>query len=239
MKAILLLCAALAGPARAAAVEDPFTPAEYTEAVARTISGFTVHAELGPAETPLPLAVSNFLLDHPDLSAFVVRRLGIAPYLIQMQGPRRSLADDGDGTSGIVNLLERSDVRRLYYGEGVHRSLLFPDVRASAVIIMRLRAAAASDGTPVTITTFEVFVRMRSRFVSGVVRTLRPFLQKTVISKFSKAFFVADQVGRLMARDPEAVAGEVRAFPVLFVEDRDEFLGMMAALKTPPSPARR
>lgn len=241
--AALVAAALLAASARAAKPEppaDPFTPAEYALAVQRTVADFTVHAELGPAETPLPLALSNFLLDHPDLSAFIVNREKIAPYRIEMRGPRRTLADDGDGTAGIVNLLERTDTRRLYYGEGVHKSFLFPDIRASAVILMRLREAPGADARPQTVTTFEVFVRMRSRFVSRLVKTLRPFLQKTVIGKFSKAFFVADQVGRLLARDPEAVAADARAFPTLFDEDRAALLTMIDRLKTPPpsAPAR-
>jgi hypothetical protein len=226
--------ATLAAPARAADVEppeDPFTPAEYADAIQKTVADCTVHAELGPARTPLPLALSNFLLDHPDLSAFIVNRRGIAPYRIEMQGPRRSLADDGEGTAGLVNLMERTDTRRLYYGEGIHKSRVFPDIRATAVIIMRLSAAAGPDGLPQTITTFDVYVRMRSRFISRLVKTLRPFLQKTVIGKFSKAFFVADSVGRLMAQDPAAVAAEARAFPTLFVEDRAELLAMIAGLK--------
>lgn len=235
----VLLATALSAPALAARPEppeDPFTPAEYAVAIQRTVADCTVHAELGPAQTPLPLALSNFLLDHPDMSAFIVNREKIAPYRIEMRGPRRSLADDGDGTSGLVNLLERTDNRRLYYGEGVHKSLFFPDIRATAVIIMRLREVPGKEARPQTITTFEVYVRMRSRFVSRLVKTLRPFLQKTVIGKFSKAFFVADQVGRLIARDPEAVAADARAFPLLASEDRAELLAMITGLKTPPLP---
>lgn len=238
--AFFLLAAAAAAGAGPAAREDPaepFTPAEYEAAVRRTVSGFTVHAVLGPAETPLPLEASNFLLDHPDLSAFLVSRRKIAPYRIDMLGPRRSLADDGEGTRGVVNLIEASDRRRLYYGEGVHRSLLFPDIRATAVIVMDLSEATGPDSRPRTITTFHVWVRMRSRFVAGLVKTLRPFLQGTVVGKFRKAFFVADALGRLMAGDPDAVFEDLRAFPGLSGEDRAALLGMMARLRPPAAPA--
>lgn len=234
---LVFLVMALAAPARAAGSDpapDPFTPDEYADAVRKTVAGFTVHAVLGPAQTPLPLALSNFLLDHPDLSAFIVNRRGIAPYRIEMQGPRRSRADDGEGTSGLVNLLERTDRRRLYYGEGVHRSRLFPAIRATAVIVMELREQPGPGGRRETTTTFDVYVRMRSRFVSALVRALRPFLQKTVIGKFSKAFFVADRVGRLMAQDPGAVDADVRAFPTLAAEDRADLLDMIARLKSAP-----
>lgn len=241
------LCAVLlagflfkAAGARAAedAESEPFTPAEYAAAVRATVDGRTVHERLGPGRTPLPLELSNFLLDHPDFSAEVVRRRGIAPYRIEMLGPRRSRADDGEGTSGVVNLLSRTDRRRLYYGEGVHHSRLFPDVRASAVIVMELAEETAPDGRRVTVTVFDVYVRMRSRFVAGVVKTLRPFLQRTVVGKFSKAFMVADEIGRLTARDPGALAEDARSSPALFAEERDALLALTSRLPPPSSTAR-
>ena len=235
LQAALFLLAAAAGarPAAADEPEEPFTPAEYAAAVSATVSSATVHAVLGPAETPLPLEVSNFLLDHPDLAAFIVNRRKIAPYRIEMLGPRRSLADDGEGTRGVVNLIEATDQHRLYYGEGVHRSLFFPDIRATAVIAMELSEASGPDSRPRTITTFLVWVRIKNRFVSGLVKTLRPFLQGTVVGKFSKAFFVADSVGRLMARDPDAVAEDIGAFPGLSMEERIAILQMISRLKPP------
>jgi hypothetical protein len=239
---IAVAAAVGAAPASTGDQEEPFTPAEYAAAIQRTVSDSTVHAVIGPSETPLPLELSNFLLDHPDMSAFIVNRRKIAPYRIEMLGPRRSLADDGEGTRGIVNLVDASPGHRLYYGEGVHRSLLFPDIRATAVIEMDLSEAAGPDSRPRTITLFHVWVRMKSRFVSRLVKTLRSFLQGTVVGKFSKAFFVADSVGRLMARDPYAVAEDIRAFPSLFVEDRAAILEMMSRLKPlpddPPIPRR-
>ncbi len=212
---------------------EPLTPGEFASAVRETVEGRTVHATVGPAETPLSLELSDFLLDHPDLSAFIVNRRKIAPYRIVMQGPRRSLADDGEGTVGVVSLITATDRRRLYYGEGIHRSLMFPDIHATAVIVMELKEKRDADGRPVTVTTFDVFVRMRSRFVAGLIKTLRPFLQRTVIGKFSKAFFVADKVGRLIAQDPDAVVRDADAFPVLFDEDRAALRRMIGVLKPP------
>lgn len=235
---VLLLVAGAAAAAGGsdADQEEPFTPAEYSAAIARTMSGFTVRATLGPTETPLPLAVSNFLLDHPDMSAFIVNRRKIAPYRIDMLGPRRSLADDGDGTRGVVNLIAETERHRLYYGEGVHRSRFLPDIHASAVISMDLSETVGDDGRPRTVTTFRVWVRLKNRFVSGLVKTLRPFLQGTVVGKFSKAFLVADSVGRLMAAQPAAVEADIRAFPGLFVEERSEIDGLIERLK--PAGAR-
>ena len=240
--AVIVLAAAACGAEMFAAAhdgDDPFTYAEYEAAIQSTISGCTVSAVLGPAETPLPLAVSNFLLDHPDMSADIVNRRKIAPYRIEMLGPRRSSADDGDGTRGVVNLIEETDRHRLYYGEGVHRSLIFPDIRATAVIVMDLSESTNISSAATTITTFHVWVKIKNRFVSGLIKTLRPFLQGTVVRKFSKAFYVADSVGRLIARDPDGVSEDVRGFSGLSAEERAEILRMISRLKPSAVPTPR
>lgn len=234
------LAFALPAPLRAAppsdfeASDEPFTPAEFAAEVRRTTSNCTVSELVGPSDVPLPLDLSNALLDNPDLSAFIVRRRRIAPYRIEMQGPRRSLADDGEGTSGVVSLLSRTDTHRLYYGEGEHRSGYWPTIRASAVIAMDLEERASADGRPATRTSFLVCVRMRNVFVAGMVKVLRPFLKKTVIGKFTKAFFVADRVGRLMAQDPDGVGADIAAFPILSDEDLAQFRARVRRLKAEP-----
>lgn len=231
---VLWLALVLIAATRATAA--PETPADFAADVARTMSDCTVRARVGPARTPLPRALSNFLLDHPDLSAFIVNRRKLAPYRIEMTGPRQSLADDGDGTQGVVNLVHREERHRLYYGEGVHHSLLFPPIHADAVIVMDLADDADEAGRPQTVTTFEVYVRLRSRFLSGVVKTLRPFIQKTVLGKFTKVLLVADQVGELMAKAPADVENDARDFPRLRADERAELLAMISGLKSSPPP---
>jgi hypothetical protein len=218
----MLLLAALALPAHGA---------DLAESVRRTVDGRTVQATMGPSETPLPLELTNFLLDRPDLSAFIVARRGIAPYRVELVEARRSLVDDGEGVTGEITLVETGETRRVYYGEGINRSALFPDIRASAVIVMDLRPGTDAAGRPTTTTTFSVWVRMRSRFVAGVVKTLRPFLRATVVRKFSKAFLVADQVGRLMAKDPASVLADADAFPALDPRDRAMLADLMSRLR--------
>lgn len=226
---MLALLAALAFAAPARAGES--VPAEFAERVDGVVSGFTVRSEIGPAETPLPLPLSNFLLDHPDLSAFIVNRRKLAPYKIEMTGPRSSSADDGDGTRGLVHLLVREDRHRLYYGEGVHHCLLFPDIRASAVIVMDLDEKPGADGRPRTLTKFRVYVRMRSGFLAGLMKTVRPFIQSTVIRKFTKVLFVADEVGHLMAKDPALAVVDLGDFSGLSAEDRAAGLSLIDSLR--------
>lgn len=195
----------------------------------------TVRSTVGPIETPLPLEVANFLLDHPDLSAWLVNRRKIAPYVIEMRGPRESWADDGDGTKGIITLVERSETQRLYYGEGTHDGW----IKARAAIGMQMVPVRRSGCPGAVSTTFDVSVRLTNPFVRGAVHALKVFLKDLIISKFSRAFTVAHKVGVLLAKDPEGLTRELAAYPKLSEAERAELLRLARPLAQAPEGCRK
>lgn len=206
----------------------------FAPLIARVAGKPTVRSVVGPTDTPLPLELVNFLLDRPALAAFIVARRGIAPYRVEMLDARRSTVDDGEGASGVIDMVSRAETVRLYYGEGRHDGRLLPALRAAAVVDLTLEPLLGADCRPVTRTSLRVYVRLRSRVMSGLVKTFRPLLKDAVVRKFGKAFLVADQVGRLMQRDPEGVAQDALAFGALSEQERADLARMMAALAAPP-----
>lgn len=220
--------------AGAAATLWPEGLEDHAKAAKQTVERQTVSGSVGPIETPLTLEASAFLLDHPDLSAWLVRRRKIAPYVIEMRGSGRSWADDGDGTTGFIDLVYRRPERRVYYTEGTHSSVLFPDIRASAVIFMDISAVPREGCREHVVSSFEVYVKLRSGFLSAMVKGLRPFIKGLIVRKFTRAFAVADQVGVLLARDPEGVGREILSYPALSAEDRAAAQVLLSSL--PPEP---
>ncbi|MBI3297053.1 MAG: hypothetical protein HYZ75_02740 [Elusimicrobia bacterium] len=197
----------------------------------RTMKGATVHELVGPIESPLSLEVTDFLLDHPDLAAWFVRRRKIAPYVIEMETPTRSRADDGEGTSGFIELVDRQPGRRSYYTEGTHVSRIFPDIRASAVVIMTIDPVQKPGCRQHVVSSFDVYVRMRSGFVSAMVRVLKPFIKGTLVRKFTKAFSVAAKIGVLLARQPEAARKELLSYPGLSAEDKERLKTLLSSVE--------
>ncbi len=198
--------------------------------------GRSVYQRVGPIETPLPREMADFLLDHPDLAATIVREHGIAPYRIEMRGPRQSWADDGDGTVGLITEVSNGAGRRVYYGDGTHRSRYFPDIRAEAVIVMEMRAVPRPGCSDRVRSTFEVYVKLRNPILAKMV-SLLPFVQRTVARKFSKAFLVADQVGRLLAKTPQAVVWDVKDYGLPEAEE-NRALALIGALTSEPLSCR-
>lgn len=200
-------------------------------AVSQTRERHTVRASVGPTDIPLSLELSNFFLDHPDFTASIVNKRKIAPYTVTMRGPRSFWADDGNGTQGLITLMDRKETYRLYYGEGSHKGRLFPILRAAGVIVMNMEAQAGSDCRPSTKASFSVFVHVKNRFVAGVLTVLRPFLQKTIDSKFRKAFNAAGRIGLLLEKDPHTLNEDVRASPLITPKERAHLIDLLSDLK--------
>jgi hypothetical protein len=180
----------------------------------------TVRADIGPIDTPLAADLAQFLLDHPDLSSDLVRAHKIAPYRISMIGPARSTADDGNGIRGTIDLLERTPARRVYFADGVFDRPALPTIKATAVIVLRVTPLPDEACPPKVRSEFEVYVRLRNPVLATLVKTLRPFISRTAISRFSRAFVAAQKLGELIAREPDAVFGEILAHPGLSDPER-------------------
>ena len=203
----------------------------YPGKISRTIQGYTIRSALGPMDTSLPLSLANFLLDHPDLCSFLVRRHKLAPYTIERRSPRQSAADDGNGTRGLITLTQRRDNGRVYFGEGFHESRLLPTIHASTVILMDVREEAGQECRRHITSSFDVYVRLKNPILSGFVKVLRPFVKGMVARIFAKAFLTADKVGRLMAEDPDGIAREMDLFPGISPGDRAVLAELMSLLK--------
>jgi hypothetical protein len=230
-RSLVAVLASLAVLARPTPLPDAARLGDYAEPMRAAVERYTVHEVIGPIETPLSLEMSDFMLDHPDLSAWLVRRHKIAPYVIEMKGPGRSWADDGDGTTGFIDLADRQPDRRAYYTEGTHVSLLFPKIRAAAVVLMEIRPYQTEGCQPHVLSSFDVYIKMRSRFVSRMVKILRPFIKGLLIRKFTEAFSVARQVGVLLAEDGENVKQEILSYPGLSPEERAQADLLLSSLK--------
>lgn len=231
-----LLALAVARCAAGEALPRPEELGVYAEPMRGAVERATVHQKVGPMETPMSLEIAVFLLDHPDMAAWLARRHKLAPYVIVMKGPGRSWADDGDGTVGFIDLADRRPGRRAYYTEGRHVSGFFPEIRASAVVLMDIAPTRKPGCAEHVVSSFDVYVKMRSVFVSAMVKTLLPFIRGLVIRKFTRAFSVAQQVGVLLAKDPEKIKQEMLSFPGLPPEDRAAAEKLLAPLR-PEAPS--
>ena len=228
---LILILSAAASPALAADQSADAAKQEYDRLAADTRRSPSIVSPLGPVDTPLPLDLANFLLDHPDIAAFVVHRHRIAPYRVVMKSATESFADDGAGTKGTIVLLQRSERERTYFGDGVHESKHFPRIHATAVVVMRVAEPNTADCRPFVRSNFTVYVKLRSKVLSNVAKAVRVFVRQKVAQIFARAFLAADKVGQLIAEDPEGIAREIEDYPTISAPDKARFLELMDRFK--------
>ena len=179
------------------------------------ISHYTTANKLGPLRTPLPEAVYLYLLDHPPMTAFLVNRLGIAPYQSEMRGAGRFWGHDGAGASGIVELVYQDRTSRVYYLEGSHDSRFLPLITGKAVVLLRMNQVTDSNGVEAMDSTLVSYSRLDNRLLSGIVSLFRPLVGSAVTRKLAKGVHTVNRLGQVMRQQPDRVVSEATKSPAL------------------------
>ena len=171
----------------------------------------TTNGTVGPLLTPISRELHDYLLDHPVLTAALVRRLNLGPYTAADLAPDRFAVDDGDGTRGVFRLLHKDEANRIYHVEGVHTRAYVPAVKAAAVIFLRLKEMRGADGKTTVESSLVTYTRLNDPILSWVVRALRPMIGEAVTHKLTRGFEALHQLGQAVSGDPQRALQEVAA----------------------------
>jgi hypothetical protein len=188
-------------------------------------------------------AVFEFLLDHPDFAASVVRELQIAHYRITPRSDGGYDAEDMQGVRGSFQPFYSARGERAYLGVGTYRSRFLPSFTGHAVVRLRYRPRLDPKGRPYVENHAEVYVRLDNRFVAFFTKLLMPFLHRVVDQKLERALSAAQRLSAQIAMNPKAVydrlsrspemdRATLEAFRQLLDRDRQE-----AARRAPDSAA--
>ena len=171
----------------------------------------TTNGTVGPLHTPISRELHDYLLDHPVLTAALVRRLNLGPYTAADLSPDRFAVDDGDGTRGAFRLLYKDEANRIYQVDGVHTRAYLPAVKAAAVIFLRLKEMRGADGKKTVESSLVTYTRLNDPILAWVVRALRPMIGEAVTHKLTRGFEAFHQLGQAVAQNPQRVLQEVAA----------------------------
>ena len=205
--------------------------------LAHVIDQHTTANTVGPLRAAMDRAMYLHLLDRPPLAAALINRLDLADYKAETRGPRRWWGSDGEGTEGIVELVQAESATRIYYLEGTHRSRFLPNLSGKAVVFLRMGAVTDANGLPAMESKLVAYARLDNRFLSGLASMLRPLIGSTVSAKLAKGVNVVNRLGREMRQRPDRVLFEAADPPPLPDEDV-AFLKQALAAGAPPATGR-
>jgi hypothetical protein len=198
--------------------------------IGRVINGHTTRGTIGPLETPVGLELYEYLLDRPVVTAALVERLGIGTYRFVPRGPGEFWVEDGDGTEGLVTLIQQHADTRIYYIEGNHHGHIWSTVHATAVVFMKLEPTPAKAAT--VSTSLVSYARLDDKLFRGLVWLLRPLLEDAITRKLTRGFEATYLLGQRIAEDPARILQEV---PTLPFEDADEARHFVSLIPSTPS----
>lgn len=217
---LLVALAASLGLACEVTVDDPHVvfPLEKMtpEAVCRlasVVNDYSTHRVLPPVLTPIQKGIYDFLLDHPVLTALIVRNLALADYRVSRAGPDKWNADDGQGAKGLITPLYHDPTRRVYHIKGTHRGRFFPLITGEAIVMLNYHAKAGADGREHVETRIIVYSKLDNPVLAKLVRVFQPILRRVVNDKLTHAFIIVHTLGELMASDPDQVYRQVELTP--------------------------
>ncbi len=179
------------------------------------ISDYTTTNKVGPIQTPLSELVYLYLLDRPPMAAALINRLDLGLYKSEARGPGRFWGNDGEGTSGIVELVYQDRANRIYYLEGSHKGILLPHVTGKAVVFVRMNPMKDGQGHDAVETTLVAYTKLDSRVLAGLVSLIRPLVASTVARKLTKGVDVVTRLGHEMRHHPDRVLFEATDPPSL------------------------
>jgi hypothetical protein len=155
------------------------------------------------------------LLDHPPVTATLIRRLKLGRYQSEARGPDRFWGDDGEGTKGIVELVYEDSASRIYFLDGTHESRLLPHVTGKAVVFLRMNVIGDPNRNEAMDSTLVAYTKLDNRFLSGLLSLLHPLVAGIVTSRLQKGVETVDRLGMAMKRDPQRVLSEAEKPPSL------------------------
>lgn len=172
------------------------------------IDGYTTANKVGPVVIPLPEQVYLYLLDRPPMAAALINRLELGPYKAEERGTARFWGDDGEGASGIVELVYQDRSNRIYYVEGSHESTFLPNVKGKAVVFVRMNPMKDGQGKDAVETTLVAYTKLDSRILAGLVSLIRPLVGNTVTRKLTQGINIVNRLGQEMRQHPDRVLFE-------------------------------
>jgi len=196
--------------------------------MAAVVNGYTTHRIDPPASVPIPKSIYDFLLDHPVLTATLVRQLSLAATRISQVGADAYQGDDGQGGEGLVTVLYQDGQRRVYHIKGSQRSSLFPMIAGAAVVMLNYHPKAAPDGRELVETRIIIYSKLENPYVAMLVQVLRPILQRAVNNRLTSAVLAVHRLCETIAADPERVYREADALPDVERKDSEAFRALLA-----------
>jgi hypothetical protein len=155
----------------------------------------------------------RYFVEHPDVAVSIWRVLGVSKCQLWQTGPDAYETDVGDGSTGIIDVLLRSERDHIVVGEGRFKSpLLAKPIRANALLHLRTEYVTHPDGGTEAICRGALFVAFPSQTVETAAKVISPVTNMVIDRNFEEVGLFAHMMSLAMRNRPgwvESIAGQL------------------------------
>jgi len=155
----------------------------------------------------------RYFVEHPDVAVSIWRALGASKCQLWQTGPDAYETDVGDGSTGTIDVLLRSDTDHLVIGEGEFKSpLLVKPIRATGLLHLRTDYVLQPNGETEAICRGTLFVAFPSQTVETAAKVISPMTNKIIDRNFEEIGLFAHMMSEGMQTQPgwvENLAGRL------------------------------
>lgn len=171
-------------------------------------------------------AVFEYLLDHPVFTTQLIQALRIARLRI-WQTPEGLNIDEGWGTTGRLWVVYAADGTRVIYTRGQHDKALLPTIHGELLLILDYHYAPEAQGRDLVTTNVAGYLKLDSRFLSGVLKIGSSIAQKKADKEARGIVKLYAKVSRALEEDPAGVFAKLRERPDVPPAQLEEFRALL------------
>ncbi|MFQ5916042.1 MAG: hypothetical protein ACE5JS_22950 [Nitrospinota bacterium] len=161
-------------------------------------NGYTLYRELSPTVIEGNQEQYDFLLDHLDLTAYVVRRLGLGKQAVRRLEPNVLEGHDGEGLAGRMSLVLREKNKRIYLARGRLKNFLFFDLWGRAIIV----AEQIPQDPQKQSLRLTLYVKLDSELFDVIFHLFSPLVSGAVTERISKFLTATSIASQAIRKDP-------------------------------------
>ncbi|MBA3312188.1 MAG: hypothetical protein H0T47_02690, partial [Planctomycetaceae bacterium] len=155
----------------------------------------------------------RYFVEHPDVAVSIWRALDVSKCQLWQTGPDSYETDVGDGSTGVIDVLYRSEHDHVVIGEGRFKSPLIPKpIRATGLLHLHTDYVTRSDGQTEAVCRGNLFVTFPSQTVETAAKVVSPVTNMVIDRNFEEISLFAHMMTLAMRTQPgwvESIAGQL------------------------------
>jgi hypothetical protein len=148
----------------------------------------------------------RFLTRYPEVIVSIWQLMGITNMTTDRTGPFTISTNDGAGTISELELIYGDQNLHIFYGKGTYEGpILKRTLSGRCVLVLKTENSAQQDGTLVTTSQLDVFLKIDNATAGWVAKTIQPLVGSTADHNFIQSLKFVQRLNETTAKNGPGV----------------------------------